>query len=206
MKKLKDIRPGQGFRSGPGGLSVSDFAAWYRDRELAAWLSLDLKAVAKAASMLEDVERKGGRVYLLGNGGSAATASHMAVDFCKTASRPGKKGLKAVALTDNAAFLTAAGNDLGYDQVFSRQLESLLERGDLVVLISGSGNSANLLEAAKLAKKRGAKTLGLVGFSGGKLKKLCTASVHVKSEQYGVVEDLHMAVGSILAFYLNQRR
>jgi D-sedoheptulose 7-phosphate isomerase len=204
-KKLKNMRPGQGFRSGPGGLSVEEFARWYRAEEIVAWQSIDFKAVAKIAKILETAEAKGRQVFLIGNGGSAATASHLAVDFCKTAWCPGKKPLRAVALTDNAAFMTAIGNDLGYDQLFVRQLENLLGRGDVVFMISGSGNSPNLLKAAKFAKKKGAKTIALVGFSGGKLKGMADAVLHVESEQYGVIEDLHMAVGSILAFYMNQR-
>lgn len=204
-EKLKNILPGQGFKSGPGKLGVEAFARWYRDAELAAWDSLDLKAVARIAKVLEDAERTGRTVYLMGNGGSAATASHLAVDFCKTAWCPGKKPLRAIALTDNAAFMTAIGNDLGYDKLFVRQLENLLSPGDVLFMISGSGNSPNLLEAARFAKKRRAKVIALVGFSGGKLKKAADVALHVESDQYGVVEDLHMAVGSILAFYMNQR-
>ncbi|PIP82300.1 MAG: hypothetical protein CO113_01020 [Elusimicrobia bacterium CG_4_9_14_3_um_filter_62_55] len=204
-KKLKDIRPGQGFCSGPGGLGVEAFARWYRQAELDAWESIDFKAVAAIAKVLETAEKNGKTVFLMGNGGSAATASHLAVDFCKTAWCPGKKPMRAVALTDNAAFLTAIGNDLGYDKLFVRQLENLLSPGDVLFMISGSGNSPNLLEAARFAKKRRAKVVAMVGFSGGKLKKAADVALHVASDQYGVVEDLHMAVGSILAFYMNQR-
>ena len=204
-KKLKDIRPGQGFCSGPGGLGVEAFARWYRQAELDAWESIDFKAVAAIAKVLETAEKNGKTVFLMGNGGSAATASHLAVDFCKTAWCPGKKPMRAVALTDNAAFRTAIGNDLGYDKLFVRQLENLLSPGDVLFMISGSGNSPNLLEAARFAKKRRAKVVAMVGFSGGKLKKAADVALHVASDQYGVVEDLHMAVGSILAFYMNQR-
>ncbi|OIO10395.1 MAG: hypothetical protein AUJ52_04230 [Elusimicrobia bacterium CG1_02_63_36] len=199
------MRPGQGFCSGPGGLGVEAFARWYRQAELDAWESIDFKAVAAIAKVLETAEKNGKTVFLMGNGGSAATASHLAVDFCKTAWCPGKKPMRAVALTDNAAFLTAIGNDLGYDKLFVRQLENLLSPGDVLFMISGSGNSPNLLEAARFAKKRRAKVVAMVGFSGGKLKKAADVALHVASDQYGVVEDLHMAVGSILAFYMNQR-
>jgi len=143
---------------------------------------------------------------VLGNGGSAATASHIATDWCKTAQRNGKRLLRCMSLTDNVAFMSAIANDLGYDEVFSRQLESYLRRGDVVVLISGSGNSPNVVNAARFAKKKGAVTIAMTGFSGGKLRRLADVCLHIDSDQYGVIEDLHMAAGSILAFYLKQRR
>jgi D-sedoheptulose 7-phosphate isomerase len=143
---------------------------------------------------------------VIGNGGSAATASQIACDWAKTAQRDGKPLLRCMSLTDNVPFMTAIANDLGYEEVFARQLESYLRRGDVVVLISGSGNSSNIIKAAKFAKKKGAVTIGMTGFSGGKLRRLVDICLHVESDQYGVIEDLHMAVGSILAFYLKQRR
>ena len=101
--------------------------------------------------------------------------------------------------------MTAIANDLGFDEVFVRQLANCLRRGEVVVLVSGSGNSPNVLKAARFAKKKGAVTIGMTGFSGGKLRKLVDVCLHVDSDQYGVIEDLHMAVGSVLAFYLKQR-
>jgi len=102
--------------------------------------------------------------------------------------------------------MTAIGNDLGYDHVFSRQLQNLLQRDDVVVIISGSGNSPNVIKAAEYAKEKGATTIGMTGFSGGKLRKMVDICLHIDSDQYGVIEDLHMAAGSILAFYLKQRK
>jgi D-sedoheptulose 7-phosphate isomerase len=192
--------------TGPGGLAVRDFARWYRDHEIAKWHELDLDAIARIAAALEKAERTGNQVFVLGNGGSAATASHIATDWCKTAQRNGKRLLRCMSLTDNVAFMSAIANDLGYDEVFSRQLESYLRRGDVVVLISGSGNSPNVVNAARFAKKKGAVTIAMTGFSGGKLRRLADVCLHIDSDQYGVIEDLHMAAGSILAFYLKQRR
>src|SRR5687767_11179144 len=130
--------------TGPGGLAARDFARWYRDHEIAKWQELDLDAIASIAAVLEKAERTGKQVFVLGNGGSAATASHIATDWVKTAQRNGKRLLRCMSLTDNVAFLTAIANDIGYEAVFSRQLESQLRRGDVVVLISGSGNSPNV--------------------------------------------------------------
>jgi D-sedoheptulose 7-phosphate isomerase len=114
--------------------------------------------------------------------------------------------LRCMSLNDNVAFMTAIGNDLGYEQLFVRQLENVLNKGDVVVLISGSGNSPNVIEAAKFAKQTGATVVSMTGFTGGALRKLADTTFHVESDQYGVIEDMHMIVGSILAFYLKQRK
>ncbi len=204
--KLKGTKPGATVVAGPGGLSAREFARWYRDRALEQWRALDPDAIAALAAEIERCQAAGRHVFVVGNGGSAATASHLACDLGKTAAKPGAKPVKCVSLSDNAAFLTACGNDLSFDDVFCRQLENLVGRGDLVILISGSGNSPNLLKAAKLARARGAKTAALLGFDGGRLKGLVDVDVHVPSDQYGVVEDLHLAVGHILTFYLKQKR
>ena len=192
--------------TGPGGLAPREFARWYRDLEIEKWRELDLGIVAEIAKILEQAERRGKQVFVVGNGGSAATASHIATDWAKTAERRGKRLLRCMSLTDNVPFMTAIANDLGYEQVFVRQLENFLRRGDVVVIISGSGNSPNAVKAAKFARKMGAVTVGMTGFSGGRIRSLVDLCLHVDCDQYGVIEDLHMAVGSILAFYLKQRR
>ena len=192
--------------TGPGGLTVRQFAQWYRDREIEQWQALDLGAIDKIAKAIERAEKDGKQVFVMGNGGSAATASHIATDWSKTAERKGKPLIRCMSLNDNLPFMTAIANDLGYDEVFVRQLENLLNRNDVVVIISGSGNSPNVIKAAKFAKKRGAVTIGMTGFAGGKLRKLVDICLHIDSDQYGVIEDLHMAAGSILAFYLKQRK
>ena len=192
--------------TGPGGLTVRQFAQWYRDREIEQWQAFDLDAIEKIARAIELAEKNGKQVFVMGNGGSAATASHIATDWSKTAERKGKQLIRCMSLNDNLPFMTAIANDLGYDEVFVRQLENLLDRDDVVVIISGSGNSPNVIKAAKFAKKKGAVTIGMTGFTGGKLRKLVDVCLHVNSDQYGVIEDLHMAAGSILAFYLKQRK
>jgi D-sedoheptulose 7-phosphate isomerase len=192
--------------TGPGGLSPIEFAKWYRNAELEQWEKFDFSALSSIASILEDAEMRGAQVFVMGNGGSAATASHIATDWSKTAERKSKPLLRCMSLNDNVAFMTAIGNDLGYDQLFVRQLENVLDKGDVVVLISGSGNSSNVLEAAKFAKQTGATVVSMTGFTGGALRKLADTSFHVDSDQYGVIEDMHMIVGSILAFYLKQRK
>lgn len=206
MKKLRGTKPGATHVTGPGGLDVRAFANWYRERAIEQWSRLDLAALAKLAAVVERAQAAGRFVWVCGNGGSAASAAHVGCDFGKTAARRGAKPLKCVSLSDNTAFMTAIGNDLSFDETFSRQLENVVAEGDVVLLISGSGNSANLVAAAKLARKRGARVVSLLGFDGGKLKSLSDEVLLIPSDQYGVIEDLHMSVAHILTFYLKQRR
>ena len=205
-KAIKGTKPGGTHVTGPGGLAVGEFARWYRARTLAVWNNLDLVAVERLAIEVQRCERERRTVWVMGNGGSASTASHLACDLSKTAHVKGRARIKCVSLNDNAAYMTAVGNDLSYDKVFAHQLEGLVERGDLVILVTGSGNSSNMLAAAAVAKKAGAVTAGLLGFDGGALKKAVDFCVLVSSDQYGVIEDVHMAVGHVVTFWLKQRR
>ncbi|HVC08998.1 MAG TPA: SIS domain-containing protein [Elusimicrobiota bacterium] len=203
--KIRGTLPGRFHSSGPGKLGPGDFARWYRRELLRAWDAVDwagFEAVAKAVAEAGD---KGRQVFVMGNGGSAATASHMAVDFSKTAANPKKPLVRCLSLADNPSFITAVGNDLSFDETFSRQLENLLNPKDVVLFISGSGNSKNLLSAARLARRRKAWTAAFLGFDGGRLKGLVDASVVVASDQYGVIEDVHLSLGHMVTFYLKQR-
>lgn len=195
---------GRVFEAGPGGLSAEDFTRWYRDHELEMLKALDVKAVAEIAAAISKARDENRQVFIMGNGGSACISSMISTDLAKTACVEGKPLLRCISLTDNLPFLTAIGNDIGYEAVFVRQMENLLNKGDIAVIISGSGNSPNVLEAAKFAKARGAVVVALTGFDGGKLKPMADISLHVKSNQYGVIEDVHQAVGHVLAFYIRQ--
>lgn len=206
MRKIRGTKPGGTHITGPGGLDVKAFAGWYRERMIEQWDRLDLTALARVAAVVERAQAAGRFIWVCGNGGSAASAAHVGCDFGKTASRKGAKPLKCVSLSDNTAFMTAIGNDMSFDDIFSRQLENVVAKGDVVILISGSGNSGNLVAAAKLARRRGARVVSLLGFDGGKLKALSDEILLIPSDQYGVIEDLHMSVAHILTFYLKQRR
>jgi D-sedoheptulose 7-phosphate isomerase len=204
-KKIAGTLPGQFHHVGPGGLGIREFADWYRSQELSQWEVLDFGAVEKLAKILLAAQRAGRHVFVMGNGGSAATAASIAVDFSKTAAPRGGKAWKCISLSESAAFITAMSNDHTFDDIFVKQLEILLGPGDVVLVISGSGNSGNLIKAVRFAKSRRAKTAALLGFDGGKLKGLVDAPVVIASDQYGVVEDLHLSISHIIAFYLRQR-
>src|SRR6476469_8063252 len=139
-------------------------------------------------------------VYIIGNGGSGTTASHMAEDLGKSLLRPedlkdeSKQRLKVLSLTDNAGWIMAVGNDVAYDQIFVQQLMNYGSRGDLVLAISGSGNSPNVLNAVDWANRHGLKTFGLTGFSGGKLRTMAQSGLHVPLDDMGMVESIHLCV------------
>jgi len=139
-------------------------------------------------------------VFIIGNGGSGTTASHMAEDLGKSTLRPddlkdeSKKRLKVLSLTDNTGWLLAVGNDCGYDQVFVQQLMNYGSRGDLLLAISGSGNSPNILKAVDWANRHGLTTFGLTGYSGGKLKEMQQHGLHVELDDMGMVESIHLCV------------
>ncbi len=138
--------------------------------------------------------QNGGTFYVFGNGGSAATATHMAGDFVKGASYGLEKRFKFICLNDNMSALMAIANDISYEAVFVEQLKNFLQPGDLVIGISGSGNSANVVQALEYAKSRGVKTVALCGFSGGKIKGLADYCVHAEVDDMEITEDVHMVV------------
>lgn len=151
-------------------------------------------ALDRFVDLLLETRAKGRRVYVMGNGGSAATASHFANDLAKTAMVPGFAPIRAFALTDNTPLLTAWANDVSYDQVFAAQVEGLIEPEDVVVAITASGNSPNIIEGLRAASRKGAHTVGLLGFSGGAARELVDLVILVGNRDYGLVEASHLAI------------
>lgn len=141
---------------------------------------------------LEDARKRNGTIYIMGNGGSAATASHFVNDFNKGVSEHIEQKFRFVSLNDNVATVMAIANDIGYEAVFEFQLRGKLTKNDIVIGISGSGNSPNVLNAINYAKSIGAKTIGLTGYTGGELKKIVDLSVHVPVMSMQITEDVHM--------------
>ncbi|MGE4132094.1 MAG: SIS domain-containing protein [Bdellovibrionales bacterium] len=158
------------------------------------------EAIDAACQMLMQARLEGGRIFVAGNGGSAAISEHLSCDWQKGVHVHGQGNMKVHCLTSNSALLTAISNDYGYDKSFAFQLELAdLEKRDLVLLISSSGNSENIMQALRFAKEKGCKVIGLSGFSGGKLNKESDVSLHIPFENYGLVEDAHQVIMHVLA-------
>ena len=134
------------------------------------------------------------QVFILGNGGSAATASHFCCDLGKGGVVDGKPRLRVMSLNDNMALLTAYANDFGYESVFVEQMKNLLHKGDVVVCITASGNSSNVVQAIEFANEKGAISIGFLGFGGGKAREMVTEHITLESHNYGHVEDIHMVL------------
>jgi len=181
-------------------IGVDLTVATYLDRLKAELERINQADVQKLGELLYDAYQNGRFVFIVGNGGSACTASHLAEDLGKNCLKEpdlrdeSKKRLKVLSLTDNVGFLTALGNDLGYDQIFVQQLMHYASPGDLLIAISGSGNSKNVLNAVDWARRHGLITYGMTGYNGGQLKNMQTCGLHCDLTDMGMVESLHICV------------
>jgi D-sedoheptulose 7-phosphate isomerase len=149
----------------------------------------ELEAVVQS---ITDCYNRGGMIYIFGNGGSSATASHVAGDYLKGITFGMEKRLRIICLSDNIPGLMAIANDISYDDIFVEQLKTFIKSGDLVIGISGSGNSENVLKALNLAKEKKVETIAFVGFSGGKAKVIADVCVHIPVNDMEMTEDLHL--------------
>jgi len=167
---------------------------------------LDRNDLVDSFKVIENKLRQRKTIFLAGNGGSAATASHALVDLNKTILGHSKNyrnlRLRVISLTDNIPTLTAIANDFSYNDIFSESLKNLANPGDLLIVVSGSGNSQNIISVLKTAEDLQVETLGLLGFDGGKAVKLVNHKVLVQSESYGHIEDIHMIYFHLLTEYL----
>lgn len=200
---MNDIR-----QRGVASSAVRAFADAYLEQLHRVLSQIDRGQIAAFVAELIDARARGAAIYFIGNGGSAATASHFANDMA-VSSRNSGRPFRAISLTDNVATMTCIANDFGYDQVFVRQLASVSRSGDVLVAISASGNSPNILRAVEFARDKGLRVVGLSGFDGGRLRELADVCVHVPTAtgQYGPVEDAHMVLDHLVGAYLaNQCR
>jgi D-sedoheptulose 7-phosphate isomerase len=167
---------------------------------------MDLDEITRVFAVLQAARRRDAMIYLAGNGGSASTASHWANDLGKTAKIPGQRPLRVLSLTDNISWLTALANDEGYDRSIAGQLENFARPGDVLLAISASGNSPNLIRAVELARERGVITVGLLGFDGGVLRQMVDERLFLPTRKgaYGVVESAHVLVCHLLTYCLAQ--
>jgi len=165
---------------------------------------LPVDQIAGVVEALGEARDRGSRIFIFGNGGSAATASHFACDLDKGAIHRGKPRFKAFALTDNVPLLSAWANDTDYGNIFSEQLESFVEANDIAIAISGSGNSPNVLNGVKTATAKGATTIGFIGFDGGRLRDLVDIALVVPSHNMEQVEDIHLLLEHMITTCLRK--
>jgi D-sedoheptulose 7-phosphate isomerase len=182
-----------------------EFAGAYLRHVATVLQGIDTKEVGRFVETLLDARERGATIFFIGNGGSAATASHFANDLA-IGPNDYEKPFRVCALTDNVAVLTAIGNDFGYEEIFARQVRVLGKHGDVLVAISASGNSPNLLKAFEAAKTAGITTVALTAFDGGQMRKLADRGVHVPTgpKEYGPAEDAHMVLDHLVAAYLTR--
>jgi D-sedoheptulose 7-phosphate isomerase len=178
--------------------SMQDRAASYLEELKATVDTLPTDRLAQLGDMLYRAYRNDKQVFTLGNGGSASTASHIAADLAKNTILANMHRFRISSLNDNAAILTALANDLGYENVFSEQLQNLIRAGDLLIAVSGSGNSPNVVKAVRYAQSQCAEVVGILGFDGGQAAQLADLAIIVPSHNYGVVEDVHLIINHIL--------
>jgi D-sedoheptulose 7-phosphate isomerase len=175
-------------------------AYFFQVSEAAA--SVSRTKVEEAAAILTKAFSNGSMVYSCGNGGSAAIANHLVCDHCKLVRTDTDLTPRIVSLSTTVEMITAIGNDISYDEIFSYQLDALAVPDDVLITISSSGDSENIVRAAQLAKKKGMPVISMTGFSGGRSAEIADVNLHVTADNYGVIEDVHQSLMHILAQYV----
>ena len=178
-----------------------DFAREYKSKLLRTLETIDSGSVARAIEIFKRARDENRHIFACGNGGSAATASHFVTDMVKGASYSRDSRFRIMALTDSMPTITAYSNDVSYDCVFAEQLKNFAEPGDVLMAISGSGNSPNVLCATEFANSKGCETIALTGRDGGKLGPLAKLNIRVAEDHMGRIEDAHLIVCHMLCYY-----
>ena len=190
-------------------LNLVNFSNQYIDYLSEVLNKIDKKDIDRLEKILENARKKNNTIFIAGNGGAAATAITMAndlgVDVLKKTKI--KKTFKIHSLNDNQSVLTAIANDTGYENIFLNQLKIHFKKGDVLIVLSASGNSLNLIKACNWTKEKRGKVVGILGFDGGKLKKRCDLTIHIKTEknEYGPVEDVQLIINHILAHWFQKK-
>jgi len=177
------------------------FSESYKQQTLDTIASIDTEKVNRVIELFREARDHQRRIFVCGNGGSASTASHLACDLVKGASFERSSRFRILALTDSLPTITAYSNDVGYESVFVEQLKNFAEPQDLVMAISGSGNSLNVVRAIEYGNSIGCKTVGLTGRSGGKLGEAAQITVHVPFQHMGRIEDAHFIICHMIAYH-----
>jgi D-sedoheptulose 7-phosphate isomerase len=185
---------------------VSEYSSAYADAVQAAFSTINPDAIREAANCLEDAVNRKATIFVCGNGGSAAISNHFVCDHMKGAGTGTDFHPKVSSLSSNIEIVTAIANDISYANVFDFQLSCQASPGDVLVAISSSGASPNIVAAVNWAKTHGVSSIVMTGFGGGDSRKLADISLHVDAQNYGVVEDVHQSLMHILAQFLRQKR
>ena len=190
-------------------MDFMEFVEDYYQQYIRVLNAFDKSSLQPVLDTFLDVRDKGGTLWVAGNGGSAAIGDHTVCDVTKGTHTEGQPTIKSISLTSNTAMLTALGNDLDYEQVFSQQLKYYLGKNDALLLVSSSGNSPNVVKACEYANSRGVPTIAFVGFKGGKLRDIAKHCVWIPIENYGMAEDAHQSLMHVTTQYImayaNQR-
>lgn len=175
----------------------------YLEEEIRVIQSLDLESINEVMKVLEEARVSGKNIFICGNGGSAATASHFCCDFNKGVSESLEKKYNFECLNDNVATMMAVANDISYDEVFRYPLKCKMKPGDIFLGISGSGNSKNVVNAMEYAKQIGGTTIAIVGYSGGVMKEMADYNIHVNIDNMQIAEDVHMILDHLMMYVLS---
>jgi phosphoheptose isomerase len=181
------------------------FLAGYRDALFEAWRSIDGQSVSQAAVTLEAAIQGGHTVFACGNGGSAAISNHLLCDFLKGVQTDTGLQPRVISLAAHLELITAIANDISFDEVFAYQLRTMANVGDVLLTISASGNSENIVRALRSAREKGMRTIALTGFDGGRSAELADVNLHVRARNYGIIEDVHQSLMHGLAQFLRHQ-
>ncbi len=185
--------------------ALAGLADDYVGRLQTALASLSRGKLTELGEILSRAYRNGKQVFTVGNGGSSSLASHMAADLAKNTIGPNMRRFRIISLNENASIVTALANDLGYENVFSEQLTNVIRAGDVLIVVSASGNSPNIIKAIEYAQTQSAEVVGLLGFGGGRAAQLADVALVVDSWDYGIVEDVHLTINHILVEHFRAR-
>ncbi|OOM76626.1 SIS domain-containing protein [Clostridium sp. BL-8] len=181
---------------------MKNFLKEYADKESQLITNLSATEFQKAIDILNDAYKKGKQIFIVGNGGSASTANHFVCDLGKNGvQKKGQRRFRIISLSDNTEKITAFGNDVAFEEIFSEQLENLMNDGDVLIVLSASGNSPNLIKACEFAEKKNAKIIGLTGFDGGKVMNFAHSNLIVQAESYEQIEDVHLMILHMIVSY-----
>ena len=186
--------------------AVDDYAAAYFDQYAEASASVDTDNLTRAIALLAETYESGGTLFVCGNGGSAAISNHLACDHGKLLATDTDLLPRVQSLATNIEVITAIANDISYDEVFIHQLRLSAVKGDLVMTVSSSGDSENVVRAASWARENGIEVISLTGFTGGRTAEVASVNLHVVGDNYGIIEDVHQSLMHLMGQYMRQQR